>query len=529
MRLQAFFAVLTLLAFFAEAGNVITFEDFETGDARFFTSSTPEIEATVCAPPAELAVSFEPNVLGNGTPGSVTRAQIQAALDAGGHIVFDLGPAPQTIVLDQQLVITREVVLDGGDLVTLSGGNAVRVLWVQRPWNPDDRYTATLQRLRIINGRTPVGASDLPDNSGAGVLVAGDGAWQEVSLIVIGCTFTDNTAVEVHQDGGGGAIYAIGGDRLVVVDNHFERNSGSNGGAVYTLGVREVLISDSIFHANTATGHDANPGDGGNAGAFGVDGAARTVRVCGTVFSDNRCNAHGCGFFSVMYDDLSLSEFTSCTFEGNSNPTDKHHTGGAYVQGGPFAFSGCTFSENVSSGYGGLFVGPGATGELANCTFSGNIARTGLGGAMSVNTTRSVLMTQCTVADNHAPGEFSFAGGIAVSGGASLTITNSIIADNTGGNVWNPWNINSTAMDGGGNIQWPTHRPNGQAETPATAGVGWYDPLLEEPAANGGPVATAALENSSPALAAGVVAGVATDARGRARPSIPDVGAFQSP
>jgi hypothetical protein len=514
----------------AAARDLLVWEDFETGDARFFSSSVPAVPSTVCDPPAALVEPVAPTVLGDGTPGSVAAADIQTALDAGGHIVFDLGPSPQTIVLDQQLVITREVLLDGGGLVTLSGGDSVRVLWVQRPWNPADAYTARLQRLKIVSGRTPVGATSLPDNSGAGVLGAGDGAWQAVSLVVVGCTFEDNTAVDVHQDGGGGAIYVLGGDSLVIVDSVFDSNAGSNGGAVYSLGAREVLISGSLFNNNTATGFGANPGNGGNAGALGVDGAERTVDVCGTVFSNNTCNAHGCGYFSVAYDEVSRNDFESCAFIGNRNPTDDHHTGAMYLQGSPFALTGCTFDGNEADGIGGLFIGPDATGELVNCTFAGNVARTGLGGAMAISTDEPVAITHGTVTDNHAPGEFAFAGGIAVFGGsADLTITNTLIADNTGGNVWNPWNINFTATDGGGNLQWPPTRPNGQAETPATPGVTWADPELEAIADNGGPVSTAAPDDTSPAYGAAVGTAIAVDARGRKRVAPTDSGAFAAP
>jgi hypothetical protein len=529
VRIWKVLAVIGLVAASVSAREVITFEDFETGDARFFFWSVPALPSTVCDPPAGIVIPVAPVVLGDGTPGSATRAQIQAALDAGGHIVFDLGPDPQTIVLDQELVVTREVLLDGGDLVTLSGGHSVRVIRVVPPWDPADRFTLTLQRLRIINGRTPPEAASLPDNSGAGVLVANGGAWQEVSLVVVGCTFADNTAVVMHQDGGGGAIYAVGADRVVVVDSVFERNAGSNGGAVYSLGSDEVLISGSVFRDNTATGTGANPGNGGNAGALGVDGAERLVRVCGTVFADNACNAHGCGFFSVMYDQLSLTEFISCTFDGNANPTSEAHTGALYLQGGPVLLDGCLFRGNEAEGVGAVFVGPGAGGSLVNCTFTENVARGSLGGAMSISTTQPVSLSHCTVVANHAPDTDSFAGGIHISGGADVTLSNSVIADNTGGNPWVSWNIDATVNDGGGNFQWPPARPNGGAEVPATAGVTWADPLLGVLTDNGGPAATMAPEDPSPLIGAAGASPVAFDARGRARTAPADVGAFETP
>jgi hypothetical protein len=112
-----------------------------------------------CEPvPAETLVA--PVVLGNGMPGSVTTAQIQAALDAGGHIRFDLGAAPTTLVVTSTLTASRETVLDGGGVVTLSGGDVRRILRIVNP-NPAPNaplFRVTLQNIafadaRIIDGR----------------------------------------------------------------------------------------------------------------------------------------------------------------------------------------------------------------------------------------------------------------------------------------------------------------------------------------------------------------------------------------
>ncbi len=87
-----------LLAAVTAARDLILFDDFETGDARFWSLSVPMLPDTVCVPAAEVVEPANPTVLGDGTPGSVSRADIQAALDGGGHVSFDLGPLPQTIV-----------------------------------------------------------------------------------------------------------------------------------------------------------------------------------------------------------------------------------------------------------------------------------------------------------------------------------------------------------------------------------------------------------------------------------------------
>ena len=517
-----------LVAALTMARDLIHSDDFDTGDARFWSTSIPAIPSTLCVPAAEAVPLASPTVLGNGTPGSVTRAQIQAALDAGGHIVFDLGVTPSTVVIEQELVITRDVVLDGAGLVTLSGGGVSRVLRVVPPWNPNDAYTANLQHLTIAHGQTP---SATPfEDSGGGILAPGGGAWQATTLIVVDCLFVDNHAVTTAQDSGGGAIYAIGLDRLLLADCRFEDNSGSNGGAVYSLGSREVVITGSTFWANTATGDDGNPGDGGNGGGLGVDGAERTVLVCGTDFFDNSANAYGAGFFSVMYDDSSLTEFVGCTFRGNINPSSDQFAGGAYIQGGPFSVRQSTFQDNEANGVGGLFIGPSATGDLTNSTLTRNIARQSLGGAITINTSRPVDIVNCTIVDNHAPGEVAFAAGINVDADHSLTLRNTILADNTAGNVWNPWNIRRTVLDGGGNLQWPRTRPNGQDEPPATATVQWAVPMLLAIGDHGGPTATMPPDDFSPAIGGGVTAGAPTiDQRGRVRTPPLEMGAYELP
>ncbi len=62
--------------------------------------------------------------VGHGTPRSCTSAAVVAAVRAGGVIGFRCGPRPVTIRMRataKVLNTSREVVLDGGGRVTLSG------------------------------------------------------------------------------------------------------------------------------------------------------------------------------------------------------------------------------------------------------------------------------------------------------------------------------------------------------------------------------------------------------------------------
>jgi hypothetical protein len=475
----------------------------------------------VCAPVTPVAL-VAPQVLGNGTPGSVTTAQIQAALDAGGHIRFDVGTAPVTIDLTSELNVTRAGVLDGGGNVTLSGRGLHRVLRVHRAPLASQAYLFVLQNITVANGSTPA-------EPGAGLFVGDGGDWQAVDLRLVNATFRDNDAIQTHQDWGGGGVYAVGARDVVVAWSVFERNTGSNGGALYSLGSRSVTVVDSRFQDNTATGTGGNPGNGGNAGAIGVDGAQRTVTICRTRIVGNHSNAYGTGFFSVGYDALSPTTFYRVTFDRNVQTSASQFAAGAYVQGVPFTIRESSFLFNEANGNAGLFLGPGATGTIENSTFYGNLARQSLGGAMSVGTTAPVTIVNSTIVANSAPGPVAFRGGISVGSPNALTLRNVILTHNTGGNVWNPWNINATVA--GSNVaQVPRYRPtSGQEEIPAVASAHqWADPSAAAPAWNGGATPTAAIAPGSVAQDAGTPAGApSADQRGIPRDGSPDLGAYE--
>ena len=102
--------------------------------------------ATVSVPPAGRAVDTRhPNhVIGNGTPASCTSAAVVRDVAAGGIITFNCGPRPVTILMTETagVIKTRHLlVLDGGGLITLSGGGKRRILYSDTcagTWSTDD-------------------------------------------------------------------------------------------------------------------------------------------------------------------------------------------------------------------------------------------------------------------------------------------------------------------------------------------------------------------------------------------------------
>lgn len=474
---------------------------------------------TLNCSPVESLPLIDPIILGNGTPGSVTQNDIQAALDQGGSIFIDQGISPTVISVTKALIVRDNVLLDGGGLVSLDGGNSARIIQLENPQNIN--FTLTLQNLDLINGRR-ISAS------GGAIFKEPGGPWQAINLRIINSRFINNHGIQVEQDGGGGALYATGLRDIIIANADFVGNSGSNGGAFYSLGSQRIKIVDSLFQGNNATGNSGNPGNGGNGGAMGVDGAEREVVICRTDFINNSGNAFGAGFFSVMYDTISLSSFTDVLFANNANPGGFGFAGGAYIQGGPFLFDRVSFIDNQADGVGALFLGPNANGLIVNSTFHGNIARTSLGGAMSIDGSVVASISHSTIVGNHAPGPVGFVGGIQVPAANQITLRNSILANNTGGNEFNPWNIRNPVNDGGGNLQFPRQRPNGQDEVPATPSVIWADPLLGTPADNGGDTPTIALNANSPAINAGIgLPSTPADQRGVARLGTSDAGAYE--
>lgn len=430
----------------------------------FAADASAQANFDCVAPPTPILVN--PVVLGNGSPGSVTTAQLQAALDAGGAIRLAIGNS--TLVVGSELRVTRATVLDAGG-ATLSGGNARRVLRVDNPSNAT--YTFDLVNATIANGSTPTG-------SGAGLWKPTGGPWQAVT----------------------------------------------------------IRVFHSRFSNNRATGTGGNPGNGGNAGAFGIDGADRFVNLCRTRILGNTANAYGGGVFTTVYDTTSFTRILDSTIADNtSSGSSNAHTGGVYLQGGPFSIRNSTFAGNSAAGYGGLSIFDHqtgtlirASGDITSSTFHGNIARSGLGGAMNLQGSGGIVLQNLTIAGNRALCDVCFAAGIANGNGLPITLRNTIFADNTAGNPWNPWAI-LHPVAGSNNLQWPQFRPvSNQAEAAVTPGSQFADAGLGALGMHGGPTATMPIGAASPARDAGTATGAtATDQRGLPRVGAVDVGAYE--
>jgi predicted outer membrane repeat protein len=411
-------------------------------------------------------------------------------------------------------VITTTTVIDGGGTVTLSGGEASRIFLVE------SEVDLTLQNLTLADARVsgPRGDGPGPDNSGAAVYRHSASA-----LHVIDVVFRNNHATDTGADIGGGAIYSYGGD-TIITGSTFDDNSGASGGAIGNLR-SNLAVYNSSFANNRAVD--------GNGGAMYLDGQnpdqGKVFTVCGVIATNNRARREGGAIYRYGYpDESTVIDLT--TLDGNAaeDADAPAHAGGLYHHTDtpgvmPLFLRNSTISNNTSArGAGGLFFFNSPV-ELVNVTIAGNVAESSLAGAIAANGVSGTLES-CTIADNHADASDSFAG--AIIGGNALTITNTIIADNTGGNEFNPVSCTDTAAGGDHNLQFPAQQESGQDDTPCVPGIDFADPLLGPLQDNGGPTPTMALLPGSPALGAGADC-PETDQRGVAREGGCDIGAYQ--
>jgi hypothetical protein len=274
-------------------------------------------------PEAGRADTSEPTtIIGDGTPESCTSEALVAAVADGGVIAFDCGEAPVTIVMKETAKVFNDrgtkLVIDGGNLVTLSGEGKRRVLYMAtcdeaQVYPPGDGDCNTnpgvqliVQNLTFIDGSAK-GLGDENNAGGGGAIYAQGG-----SLKVVNSRFFNNVCDELGSDVGGGAIRKL--DYLVepgagparptwVVNSTFGAedgfgNSCANGGALSSIGVSWNIVN-SWFGYNTAVGHGANDGEGGNGGAIYNDGNEIVLNITSSLIENNVANEGGSAVFFV--------------------------------------------------------------------------------------------------------------------------------------------------------------------------------------------------------------------------------------
>jgi hypothetical protein len=307
----------------------------ELPSATLPVAGNPDGACTIPNEAALVDTSSADHVVGSGTPASCSADAFIAAVALGGKITFDCGPDPVTITLDRPAKVVNDadpdVVIDGGNRVTLSGGGATRILYMNtcdqaQHWtsaNCDDQPTPrlTVQNLTFENGNS---WNETEYDGGGAIWVRGG------RLRVLSSRFFGNSCIDTGPDVGGGAIRAFSqyqGQPVYVVGSTFGGAEGlgndcSNGGALSSIDVSWSIINSTLSY-NRATGYRGNPAEdgtpgGGSGGAIYNDGETMTLALCGSRLEQNQVRAYGSGIFFVSNSHTGTLSIDSSVIRSNS-------------------------------------------------------------------------------------------------------------------------------------------------------------------------------------------------------------------
>ncbi len=294
-------------------------------------------------------------VIGHGSPASCTAAAFRKAVAKGGVITFDCGPDPVTIVMDKQAEVHNDaapkVVIDGGGLVTLSGGGKHRILyqntcdkrlvWTTSHCNDQATPKLVLRNLTFTRGNS---TGSLTDGGGGGAVFVRGGR-----LSVVNSTFTRNRCDKTGPDLGGAAIRVLDQFRdkpVKITGSTFTGGRCSNGAALSSIGV-SWLVTDSEFRNNKAIGRGANPASagtpgGGSGGAIYLDGNLFTLELLRTTIEGNVAREGGGAVFFVSNDRTGTLSIKDSTLRDNPSLGFENYPGIFFLGQGEPKITGST-------------------------------------------------------------------------------------------------------------------------------------------------------------------------------------------
>jgi hypothetical protein len=288
------------------------------------------------------AHAAEPIVIGDGSPETCTYGalyQALADLPTGGSITFNCGPGPVTILVDE-LVFDRDLTMDGGGLVTFSGGSDLGDMF-----GIHEGATVHFMNFTIANG---LGACSGP-------------IYNHGTLTLQHITLANNDS---GHGCGSGAIFSDG--TLTIEDSVITGNFGGcdpvqcgPGGGIGNAG--NMYIVNSTISSNSALGSGGGIENSGTA-TIETSTISGNSSLCGTIGWDDRelCfsggGIHNSGILTLI----------NTTVSGNS----AGDAGGGIYNTGTLLLQNTTLADNTAKSTGGLANGNAAT--LQNSILAGN-------------------------------------------------------------------------------------------------------------------------------------------------------------
>lgn len=440
--------------------------------------------------------------------------------NASGGGIRDQGPVDLT--LNNDVLSNNSATADGGGV---SMENTASTKWA-----------LTLNNTTVINNHA--------GDAGGGIDEDGTG-----KVFINNSLIADNTTL---NQGAGIWLDAIndGTATLNVTNSVVSGNTaGVVAGGIGQAGTSTVTITNSTIENNFTEGFGGGFGDQNNLG---------TLVVQNSLFLNNSAGTNGGG----IQEGGPSTTITNSEIKGNAAgingamPIGSHSSGmantvmgsggGLFVDGGALTLTASTIADNTASlNGGGIELQTTAASTIRDTTIVGNTAlnnaaaATGTvvnnGGGIDDSAATSLALVNDTITNNFA----GHGGGLAYFATGTLTIQNTIIAQNTA-SILGPdfdFSVPRTGVDLGGNLIGIGDPGTFTVSTLQGTAANPLNPQLAGLTNNGGPMAgapgtqmtveTDALLPNSPAIGKGVANGSATDERGAPIIGTSDVGAFQ--
>jgi len=461
----------------------------------------------------------------------------------GDTIAFASSLDNKTIKLTSgQLSVSDSITIDGGgaDNLTISGDDKSRAFFTE--YGTD----VTLKNFTIADGYNNKKGGGLGVSSYSEITidnvdfknnVGGQGGAVHIGFnsdaTVLNSTFDNNDGSITKNGFSAGAIANDNNGSLTVKNSRFTNNRGQTGGAIYSQ-LGPLTVENSVFLDNRSNDNGAGIfADGASIGGPRAkpDAPGGTIRISGSQFEGNEAKGSGGALFLYTYGkDQTIVENTTI-IDNKANPTSNAALGGGARLNGNVTVRNVTFANNTSEGQGGgLWLDGDTTSQnavinLENTTFSGNKATTdkGVGGAIAINPSADAKLNieNSTFFKNYAGKN---GGAFWVVGGQPVTLTNTIVANNTANDGSGTGQQSSFQLrDGGGNLEFPGPQ-NKNSKVIANSKVA--DPKLGS-LQNINDALVHPLLAGSPAINAGVDGAPSNDQRGFKRDGDPDIGAFE--
>ncbi len=335
---------------------------------------------------------------------------------------------------------------------------------------------------------------------------------------IAAATYTENVGIPFALDiigsdasttiidgGSGGSVFGIPSFAMVALSNVTVSHGYAQnyGGGIFIQNNGTLTINNSIISDNTVGGR------GGGGGVFVAANAMLTINistVIGNSAGHNRPGSSGGGILNnggtVTINKSTITGNQANSFGGGicnfgtltvNNTTVSGNGDGGIYNGGTLTVVKSTISGNTTSGGGGGITNDGRILTITNSTISGNLASDGGGLALSSGKT---TISNSTIQGN--PRGL----GVVQGGSATITLQNSIVSDNFGGNC------HGSVTSSGYNLS-----SDNTCNFKSTGDMNNTDPRLGALGDYGGPTQTLPLFADSPAIDAGNPNGC-TDANG---------------